>query len=270
VNRQVAKTRRDLADAVPVTIFSPEDLAIVQAGPGRRRDLLDDALALLDHRASATSDEVDRTLRQRGALLRQAAGRLTKEIESTLDVWDERLAVAGSALAEARSRLVTALLPRTVESYRVLAGGARGSEPVGVTYRPGWDGPLADALVRARPDDLRRAVSTVGPHRDDLELTVGGREAKTQASQGEQRCLALALRLGVHLLVTEKLGEPPILLLDDVFSELDPARSRALVVELPMGQALLTTAVPVPSGIPVATVIDVATVRTAPRQAASS
>jgi len=263
VNRQAVRTRRDLAEAVPVTVFSPEDLGVVQGSPGRRRDLLDDALRILDPKAAAVLDEVDRVLRQRGALLRQAGGRLGPEIASTLDVWDERLAGSGTELAEARAELVGALGPPVAGAYAALARPAPGaaarpgpSTEAAIAYRPTWEGPLADALARCRADDVRRGATTLGPHRDDLVLTLGGRDARVQASQGEQRCFALALRLGVHRLVTERLGVPPILLLDDVFSELDPVRSHALVTEIPAGQALLTTAVPLPAGVEVAGVLD--------------
>ncbi|MHB1584121.1 MAG: DNA replication/repair protein RecF, partial [Acidimicrobiales bacterium] len=130
-------------------------------------------------------------------------------------------------------------------------------EPVTLRYECSWAGPLADALAAARRDDLRRGVSTVGPHRDDLVLGLGGRDARTQASQGQQRCLALSLRLAVHRLVTTETTSAPLLLLDDVFSELDPERSRALVRSLPDGPALLTTAVPLPGGVEVAKVVAV-------------
>ena len=106
---------------------------------------------------------------------------------------------------------------------------------------------------------MRRGLNTVGPHRDDLVIVLDGREARTHASQGEQRCLALALRLGIHELVRAGTSMAPTLLLDDVFSELDPARSRALVAELPAGQAILTTAAPLPEGIAVARVVPVDT-----------
>jgi DNA replication and repair protein RecF len=108
---------------------------------------------------------------------------------------------------------------------------------------------LAAALAASRQDDVRRGVSTVGPHRDDLVVVLDGLPARTHASQGEQRSLALALRLATHAVVGEVTGTPPILLLDDVFSELDPDRSAALLASLPPGQALLTTASPVPAGV---------------------
>ncbi|MFM7687384.1 MAG: hypothetical protein ACKPDI_15880, partial [Actinomycetota bacterium] len=110
-------------------------------------------------------------------------------------------------------------------------------------YEPPWRGAgLAAALGEARRDDVRRGVSTVGPHRDELELFINGLPARTHASQGEQRTLALALRLAAHRMVAEKAGSSPVLVLDDVLSELDPSRSAALLRNLPPGQVVLTTA----------------------------
>ena len=258
VNRQTVQGRRQLAEAVPLTIFSPGDLALVQGGPSHRRDLLDDALRLLDPRAAQAADALERVLRQRAALLRQAGGRLTADVSATLDVWDDRLVQAAEILTAARLVLVDALAPPVAASYAALSSAHPGTgEPVVLTYQASWTGDLRQALVEARPGDLRRGVTTVGPHRDDLAVRLGGRDTRTQASQGEQRCMALALRLAVHRLATAHAGVPPLLLLDDVFSELDPQRARALVRELPGGQALLTTAVPLPDGVPVAEVVDV-------------
>ena len=118
---------------------------------------------------------------------------------------------------------------------------------VEASYVAEWVGVgLAEALAASRKDDVRRGVSTVGPHRDDVDLRIGGMPARTHASQGEQRSLALALRLAAHHVITEVTGSSPILLLDDVFSELDPDRSDALLANLPAGQTLLTSA----SGLP--------------------
>ena len=259
VNRKTASGRKDLAVAAPCTIFSPEDLALVSGGPRVRRELLDDALALVDAEGARAADEVERVLRQRAALLRQAGGRVSADVASTLDVWDQRLADAGKILVTARERLVSALDEFVGPAYGRLAG-----QPdqlvVSQHYVRSWTGELLDALAQNRKDDLRRGVNTVGPHRDDLVVTLEGREARTHASQGEQRCLALALRIGVHQLVVARTGLTPTLLLDDVFSELDPARSRALVAELPPGQSILTTAAPLPEGIVVARIVDIAQV----------
>jgi DNA replication and repair protein RecF len=256
VNHKVKTARKDLAAAAPCTVFSPDDLALVSGAPRGRRDLLDDALGALDGRGARAADDVERVLRQRGALLRQAAGRATPAIDASLDVWDERLAEAGATLVSAREALTAALAELVGVAYAGLAG-AVGEDLVSLTYAPSWEGDLRDALAASRREDLRRAVNTVGPHRDDLVLQVEGREARTHASQGEQRCLALALRLGVHRLVCARTPLRPVLLLDDVFSELDPSRSRALVEELPAGQSIVTTAVPLPPGMEVARVVPV-------------
>jgi len=257
VNRKVVSARKDLAAAIPSTIFSPEDLALVSGAPKGRRDLLDDALALLDSEGARAADETDRVLRQRAALLRQSGGRVSEDVATTLDVWDQRLADAGKVLVGARERLVAELEPLVAGSYNRLAGAGGAPALVRQSYQRSWSGDLLDALTASRIDDLRRGVNTVGPHRDELLLVLEGREARTHASQGEQRCLALALRLAIHELVRTKTELRPTLLLDDVFSELDPVRSRALVAELPTGQSLLTTAAPLPEGIDVAAVVQV-------------
>lgn len=243
VNRQAVRRRPDLHEALRVTVFSPEDIAVVRGPPADRRRFLDGVLAVVDQRSASLSDDVDRILRQRAALLRQSNRRLSPEVAATLDVWDSRLAAAGAALADAREALTHRLQPLATEHYARLAGA---EDPVALSYRRSWDGDLEPALAASRSDDLRRGVTLVGPHRDELDLLLSGLPTRTHASQGEQRSLALALRLAAHQLATERLGSAPVLLLDDVFSELDPFRSRALLAGLPPGQALLTTALPPP------------------------
>ncbi len=255
VNRQRAR-RAELAAAVPVTVFSPDDLALIQAGPAGRRTMLDDALASLDRRLAAAIEDTERALRQRGAFLRQAGGRVGPDTEATLEVWDDRLATAATSVVGGRRSLLRELAPLAERAYLALAD-ATGPAHVELSYQQSWDGPLRDALEARRKEDLRRGATTVGPHRDDLLVTLAGRDSRSQASQGEQRCLALSLRLGIHQLLTKRLGRPPILLLDDVFSELDLARSRALVRLLPRGQSLLTTATPLPEGMEVERIVDV-------------
>jgi len=148
--------------------------------------------------------------------------------------------LADDAAAEDRAVLVARLSPLVVEAYEQLANRPTSIE---LRYEPAWrQRGLAAALAQSRVDDVRRGVSTVGPHRDDLDLLVSGMPARTHASQGEQRTLALALRLGAHRLVTDKVGSAPVLVLDDVLSELDPHRCEALLRHLPAGQVVLTTA----------------------------
>ena len=246
VNRQPLRRAADLLGALRVSLFSPDDLELAKGPPAGRRRWLDDALAALHPRHAACRADAERVLRQRNALLRQCHGRLDATAASTLDVWDAKLAAAGEALAAARADLVAALEVPVAKAYDQVAGAPA---DVGVAYERSWEGPLAAALAAARADDVRRGLTTVGPHRDDVRLSVAGAAARTHASQGEQRSLALALRLAVHGAVAEAVGEPPVLLLDDVFSELDADRAAALVAHLPDGQALLTTAGIVPDGI---------------------
>jgi DNA replication and repair protein RecF len=240
VNKQRLARARDLLGVLRVTVFSPDDLALVKGGPAERRRYVDDLLVALHPRHDKVRSDLERILRQRGTLLKQAGGRLTEDIAFTLDVWDAKLVETGEALGAARRELVGALAPLVVEAYRNVAPAVAG---VSMVYDPPWRGQgLAAALSAARVDDVRRQVTSVGPHRDDIELVLNGLPARTQASQGEQRSLALALRLAGHRLVTARVGETPLLLLDDVFSELDPARSAALLGHLPEGQVLLTSA----------------------------
>jgi DNA replication and repair protein RecF len=244
VNRQPLKKARDLLGVLRVSVFSPDDLELIKGGPAERRRYLDEALVASHPRYDAMRGEVDKVLKQRNALLKGAGGRLDESGAFTLDVWDAKLAESGGALASARRNLLDRLVPVLADTYDAVA---HGPAEVHAEYVADWAGVgLAEALAAARKDDLRRGVSTVGPHRDDVELHIGGMPARTHASQGEQRSLALALRLAAHHVITEVTGSSPILLLDDVFSELDPDRSDALLANLPPGQTLLTSA----SGLP--------------------
>jgi DNA replication and repair protein RecF len=255
VNQQPLRRTRDLLGAFRVSVFAPDDLELVKGGPSGRRQYLDDLLVALQPRHAELRADVERILRQRTALLKQAGGRLSGEVIDTLEVWDARLAAKGTELVEAREALVVELEPELSKAYDQVAHTAAA---VTARYARSWSQPtLAAALADVRTDDVRRCVTTVGPHRDELVLTVADLPARTHASQGEQRSLALALRLAGHGVVAEVIGSPPTLLLDDVFSELDPARSEALLAHLPAGQALLTTAGPIPAGAQPAAVVRV-------------
>ncbi len=246
VNRQRLPRSRDLLGALRVSVFAPDDLELVKGGPSERRRYLDDAVVSAQPKHDQLRTELDRVLRQRNALLRQSGGRLSPDVESTLEVWDTKLVEVSEALAAARIALLSVLGPALGAAYDQVA---HTRADVRVTYRSSWlDQGMVAALAASRGDELRRGVSLVGPHRDDLDLAIGGLSARTHASQGEQRSLALALRLAAHLVVTEAAGTSPVLLLDDVFSELDPGRSRALLDSLPPGQTLLTSAGGLPPG----------------------
>lgn len=260
VNRQVTRRAADLAEGIRITVFSPDDLALLQGPPSRRRDFLDGCLVTGDLRMEVLVAEVERILRQRAALLKNRAARSEYsrrsdtptgaeqrgDVDSTFDVWDERLAGSGNRLVQAREELIERLIGPAGGAYRHLAG--RDSR-LGLSYNRSWTGELYDALKEGRTDDLRHQATGRGPHRDELSITLDDMPARTHSSQGEQRCVALALRLAAHDLATAKFGEAPILLLDDVFSELDDKRSALLAERLPPGQVLLATAVDPPRAL---------------------
>jgi DNA replication and repair protein RecF len=257
LNKKAITRRRDLLDHLRVTIFSPDDLALVKSGPARRRDYLDELLEASTPRLASVRTDYERVLKQRNALLR--GGVRDGEARTTLEVLDDRLATTGAELVRGRLELVERLSPEVAAAYESLAGATPG---LALRYEAEWgegtldagrvddvEALLRAALVTLRRREMERGLTLVGPHRDDCRLELSGLDARSHASQGEQRTLALALRLAGHRLIAEVIGSDPVLLLDDVFSELDPSRAAALVAHLPATQTLLTTAGVVPEGI---------------------
>lgn len=249
VNRQRLRRSRDLLGALRTTVFSPDDLSLLKGGPAHRRRYLDELLVALNSRYDTLMADVERVLRQRNALLKQCAGgsRFDEAARRTLEVWDAKMTESGEALARARSELVRKLEPELRSSYTALAPD-RGTD-VRIAYEAPWlAAGLAAALESSRPEELRRGLTLVGPHRDDLDIQLNDLPARTHASQGEHRSLALAMRLAGHAVVTAAVSSAPVLLLDDVFSELDAERSSALLEQLPPGQTVLSSAVGIPPG----------------------
>ncbi len=266
VNRQRLPRARELLGALQVVVFSPDDLTLVKGGPAERRSFLDDLVVALHPRHDLLRTDLERVLRQRNALLKQAAGRLSDDVAVTLDVWDTKFVEVGEQLVSARVAALERLEPLLSECYERLAGDRAPGGKVTLTYLAPWrEEGLAAAVARARRDDVRRAVTTVGPHRDDVVLSIEGLPSRTHASQGEQRSLALALRLASHRLVTNVVGSAPLLLLDDVFSELDAERSDALLAQLPDAQTVLTTAAGLPEGPRPELILDVRAGTVSPR-----
>lgn len=248
VNRQRLTRTRELLGMVRVSVFAPDDLAMIKDGPGERRRFLDDTLVALAVKHDATRLELDRIVRQRNTFLKQVGGAGRRTLDATadltLDVWDAKFAEVGDRLGHARAALVARLAPLCAQAYEDLAGVP---VPVELRYEPPWRVTgLASALVASRVEDLRRQVTTVGPHRDDVDIVLAGMPARTHASQGEQRTLALSLRLAAHRFISERIGTAPLLILDDVLSELDPQRATALLAQLPPGQVIITSASPLP------------------------
>jgi DNA replication and repair protein RecF len=255
LNRQRVTRLKALSEFLRVTVFTPDDLDLVKGGPSGRRRYLDDLLVATRPRYDAVRSDYERVLRQRNALLR--GGVRDDSTRTTLAVLDDQLVRVGSELTEGRLGLVAELGPAADAGYATVAGE---SPAVGASYETEWaDGPvdagvdvargLREELAAKQRRELERGLTLVGPHRDDWHLRLGSLDARQHASQGEQRTLALALRLAGHRVVTAAVGAPPVLLLDDVFSELDDVRGEALVAGLPPGQTVVTTAGALPASV---------------------
>ncbi|GAB3355177.1 DNA replication/repair protein RecF [Amycolatopsis echigonensis] len=265
VNRGAVGKPRDVLGILRTVLFSPEDLALVRGDPSERRRFMDELLVLRAPRYAGVRADYEKVLKQRNALLKTAGKRRTGREDpyalSTLDVWDDHLSVAGAQLLAARLNLIADLAPYTADAYM---GVAPDSRPAKIAYKsslgealpPSYGVPggeraeanvlrelLLKALADTRRQELERGISLVGPHRDELELILGEAPAKGYASHGESWSFALALRLGSYELLRAEAGEP-VLLLDDVFAELDRKR-RARLAEVAAGaeQVLITAAV---------------------------
>jgi DNA replication and repair protein RecF len=277
LNRAPLSRPRELIGTLRTVLFAPEDLSLVKGEPDGRRRFVDDLLVLLAPRFAAVRADYDRVLRQRNALLKQAApvrrpGRRRDAppapggatVDSTLDVWDTQLARLGGELLAARLFLLRRLAPFVAESYRVVSDAAGDaalgyrssiSEEVGAGFAAGDDlpgreqltGQLHQALNELRPKEVERGTTLVGPHRDDLLLDLGPLPAKGYASHGESWSYALALRLASYeLLRSEGTGSDaerePVLILDDVFAELDAGRRSRLAKIVSAAEQVLVTA----------------------------
>ena len=267
LNRSPLPRPRDILGTLRTVLFAPEDLALVKGDPGERRRFLDELLVATAPRYAGLRADYERVLRQRTALLKSAGGKghlrgaARESMTATLDTWDAQLARAGAPLLAGRMRLVAALRPLVAAAYEAVSGGQPG-DVTGMNYRSSAlnneDGfedataletaslekALLAALGGVRASELDRGVCLVGPHRDELELTIGALPARGYASHGESWSLALALRLASFSLLRQD-HEDPVLILDDVFAELDAGRRDRLAgLVADAEQVLITAAVP--------------------------
>ena len=257
LNRSPVRSAREVLGVLRAVLFAPEDLALVRGDPSERRRYLDELATTRRPRVAAVRADYDKVLRQRAALLKTAGPRHRgdRSVLETLDVWDGHLAAQGAQLIAARVELINLLAPEVEKAYQLLAPSSR---PAAVQYRSAVDvveneaaagndnaelfeAALLDALARRRDAELERGVCLVGPHRDDLELRLGDQVAKGFASHGESWSMALALRLAAYELLRAD-GSDPVLLLDDVFAELDNARRQALANVASNAEQVLVTA----------------------------
>ncbi|MDX3533338.1 DNA replication/repair protein RecF [Streptomyces sp. MB09-01] len=257
INRSSQVRPRDVLGIVRTVLFAPEDLALVKGDPGERRKFLDELVTARSPRMAAVRSDYERVLKQRNTLLKSAAmarrhGGRSMDL-STLDVWDQHLARAGAELLAQRLDLIATLLPLADKAYEQLAPGGG---PLGLAYRSSAGEPvdsgaarsrealyevLLAALAEVRKQEIERGVTLVGPHRDDVLLRLGELPAKGYASHGESWSYALALRLASYELLRSE-GSEPVLILDDVFAELDARRRERLAELVAPGEQVLVTA----------------------------
>jgi DNA replication and repair protein RecF len=251
INRAPITKTREILGILRTVVFAPEDLALVKGDPGERRRFLDDLLVQRHPRLAGTRADYDRVLRQRNALLKSSgAARRTnlEEVVRTLEAWDEQLSRLGAEIITARRELTAALAPLASQAYQELVPA---SDTIGLRYRsviddveaPDVTAALLLEIDRRRKEELDRGITLVGPHRDDVDVTLGPAPLKGYASHGESWSAALAMRLAAYDLLTAESGAP-VLVLDDVFAELDARRRAHLaerVAEAP--QVLITAAV---------------------------
>ncbi|MGI4893651.1 MAG: DNA replication/repair protein RecF [Janthinobacterium lividum] len=275
LNGSPVRRTRDVLGVLRTVLFAPEDLALVKGDPGERRRYLDDLLVSRWPRIAGVRSDYDRVLRQRTALLKSAGAAMRSGRADThaLDVWDEHLATLGSELLAARLTLLADLREPVATAYQALSKGQahltlgyRSSLPVlaaGIATTAGEPAPpraelhgaLLAAMLEQRKAELDRGVCLVGPHRDDLVLTLGDLPAKGYASHGESWSIALGLRLASYrlLLADDTTEDPggPVLILDDVFAELDAGRRERLAEVVADAEQVLVTAA-VPEDVPAA------------------
>jgi DNA replication and repair protein RecF len=255
IGRAPATRPREILGVLRTVLFAPEDLALVKGDPSERRRFLDELLVVRSPRLAGVRADFDRVLRQRNSLLKSAAaarrGGRPADL-STLDVWDQHFAGVGAELIGARRELVDELRPFVAAAYTKvsaqsgpatasIAYRASLSDPAPVTDRAVLTEALLADLLAARPQELDRATTLVGPHRDDLELSLGEFPAKGYASHGESWSYALALRLASFELLRAD-GDDPVLLLDDVFAELDVGRRERLAELIASAEQVIVTA----------------------------
>lgn len=264
VNKSALSRSRSLSEFVVAVFFGPDELSLVKGSPEGRRRFVDELVVKRRPARAGLRREWERTLKQRNALLREwpVRGPVPETLKGSLEVWDESYARAGARLASARLEALARLVPHAEERYQEVAGAGSIALAYGSSWAPEGvleDLPAEESLREAllarmaelRPREIERGASLVGPQRDDVSVRISPGsvaegtylDVRTHASQGDQRTTALALKLAEQDLLTTELGEPPILLLDDVFSELDPQRRswlRKAVAEA--GQTLVSTA----------------------------
>lgn len=263
VNGQTLKRNRDLLGTLRVSIFTPDDLDIIKGSSTLRREVLDDTLNQISPKYSTALSEYTRVIKQKNALLK------TIDFDpSLLNILNESLVISGSQVVRGRLKALSTMRDVLKKSYHHIANDEEHADIQYISKMFGNDhgedicvdeslsvSQIAKIFTSKIEEyhliEQRRCHSVIGPHRDDIALTIGARLTRTQASQGEQRTMALAIKMAAHNVVLETTGDNPVLLLDDVFSELDMGRTHRLIECLPASQTFVTTATEIPSTLKV-------------------
>jgi DNA replication and repair protein RecF len=226
----------DLPGHFRVVLFWPDDLGLVKGGPELRRRFLNQMLVQIHPGYARALSGLRRVLEQRNSLLKRIAG--GEGGEDMLEAWDHELVQVGTEIVDARAKAVRELEPVAARTHGQIAAGER----LQITY----EGPpenLAEAVHNSLAEDLRRGSTSIGPHRDDLRIVLEGQDARSYGSQGQQRTAVVSLKLAEAALIESRAGERPVLLLDDVLSELDGERRAALLNEVGAGGQVIVTSV---------------------------
>ena len=240
IDGKLLRRSGELMGMISTVLFAPEDLSLVKSGPGERRRFIDMELSQIRPVYYYSLQRYNRALKQRNNLLRELPGR--PSLAATLDSWDEILVSEGAQIVRMRAEFVEKLSAFAGEHHRHITDGR---EELGCRYAGCTDAGealrgMAEGLARARARDMQAGTTTFGPHRDDLMLEIGGRDVRAFGSQGQQRTTALSLKLAELDIMRREIGEWPVLMLDDVMSELDPRRRRQLLGRLKGIQTIVT------------------------------
>lgn len=221
-----------------VVFFSPEDLSIIKNGPSERRKFIDTELCQSDKIYAYNLSSYVKILNQKNKLLKDVGISKNKELEDTLDIWDERLAMFGSEIISRRKKFISDMGDIIYEIHRMITDS---KEQIKIVYEPSFNGNnLYDEFIKNRKKDIYYKSTSIGPHRDDISFFINGMDVRKYGSQGQQRTAALSLKLSEIEFVKKKVGDVPVLLLDDVLSELDSNRQKQLLNSIKGLQTIIT------------------------------
>ncbi len=229
-------------DLIKTVLFTTRDSLLVSGPAEKRREFLDKSLLSLKPTLNYHLNYFNKALRQRNILLKQIGGRLKEDDKSTLTVWNDRLAPSGELIIHERIALINKLNEKVCSLYKTISAT---NDRVNLDYELSAKLPYSDALLKAQQEDIKKGMTTVGPHRDDLKITIENRDARSMASRGEQRSIAISLILSCYEILLDDFKDQPILLLDDLTSELDKERVLKILEITNGSQTLITSTAPI-------------------------